>query len=219
MGGTKLAETEIPMDQRKCPPEFLLPGSSSSSDEDDNKQPWKDDKGDSYDDDGDYAPEDNDDDDDGDYAPEDNDDDDDDFVDIEVESEDECRSSFPKEAKSKRGHPLLPGGPQKPDVSKMAASMAAMAQKAYRVKRKAWTDAQRHNRLKKNNTGSPPRECRGHVSDNLRPLEEVERHRLVAGHMFPSREILLMRIAEEAFLRGINIKAARVDRVLRQWYF
>jgi hypothetical protein len=29
--------------------------------------------------------------------------------------------------------------------------------------------------------------------------------------MFPSREILWMRIAEEAFLRGINIKAARVD--------
>jgi hypothetical protein len=152
MGGTKLAETDIPMDQRKRPPEFLLPGSSSSSDDDDNKQPWRDDKGDSYNDNGDYA-------------PKDNNDDDDDFVDIEVESEGECRSSFPKEAKSQRGHPLLPGGPQKPDVSKMTASMAAMAQKEYRAKRKAWTDAQRHDQLKKNNTGSPPHKCRGHVSD------------------------------------------------------
>jgi hypothetical protein len=159
MGGPRpikfgIAETEIPMDQRKLPPEFLFAGSLSSSDDDNNKQPWKDNKGNSYDDDGDYA-------------PENNDDDDDDFVDIEVESEDECRSSFPKEAKSHRGHPLLPGGPQKPDVSKMTASMAAMAQKEYRAKRKAWTDAQRHDRLKKYNTGSPPRECCGHVSDNL----------------------------------------------------
>jgi hypothetical protein len=140
MGGTKLAETEIPMDQRKCPLEFLLAGSSSSSDEDDNKQSWKDDQGDSYDDDGDDKGDSYDDD--GDYAPaEDNDGNDDDFVDIEVESDDECRSSFPKLAKSQRGHPLLPGGSQKPDVSKITASMAAMAQKEYRAKRKAWTDA------------------------------------------------------------------------------
>ena len=76
------------------------------------------------------------------YVYEDNGDDDYGFVDIEVESEDECRSSFPKEGISYRGHLLLPGGPQKPDYSKMTASMAAIAQKEYRAKRKAWTEAQ-----------------------------------------------------------------------------
>ena len=36
--------------------------------------------------------------------------------------------------------------------------------------------------------------------------EEHEQRKLVSGHVFPSREILWMRIAEEALLRGVNIK-------------
>jgi hypothetical protein len=59
MGGPRpikfgIAEPEIPMDQRKRPLEFLA-GSSSSSDNDDNKQPWNDNKDDSDNDDGDYV--------------------------------------------------------------------------------------------------------------------------------------------------------------------
>jgi hypothetical protein len=94
----------------------------------------------------------------------------------------------------------------------MTASMAAIAKKEDRVKRKAWTDALRMNRHKKNNTASPPSKSRGHVSNTLHSLEEVERKRLVKGNVFPSREILWMRIVEEALLRGINVKASRVDR-------
>ena len=80
---------------------------------------------------------------------------DDDFIDIDIESEDECRSSFPKGPAASRGI-RLPGGLQNQDYSKMTASMAAIAKKEDRVKRKAWTDAQRMNRLKKKNTASPP---------------------------------------------------------------
>ncbi len=105
----------------------------------------------------------------------------------------------------------MPGGPQYQDYSKMTASMAAIAKKEDCAKRKAWTDAQHMNRLKKKNTASPPSKSRGHVSDTLRPLEEVKRKHLVKGNVFPSREILWMRIVKEALLRGINVKASRVD--------
>ena len=88
------------------------------------------------------------------------------YEDQEDDDEDFVRSSFPKEqGRGQRGHP--PGGPQKPDYSKMTAKMAAFAQKEHRAIQKAWTDAQHRDRLKKNNTNVPPMEYLGDVTENL----------------------------------------------------
>ncbi len=53
----------------------------------------------------------------------------------------------------------------------MTAKMAVFAQKEHRAIRKAWTDAQRRDRLKKNNTAVPPMEYLGDVTENLRTLD------------------------------------------------
>jgi hypothetical protein len=42
-------------------------------------------------------------------------------------------------------------------------------------------------------------------------MEEVQNCRLEVSHTFPDKEILVMRVAEEANLRGINFVCSRSD--------
>ena len=126
-----------------------------------------------------------------------------------MESEDEQRSSFPKNKNPPKN--LYLGGPQKTDTSGMSEAEAAKTREADRKKRKKWTDAQRIQRLKTNPIGSPPRDRRGIVIPTLRTMEDVEQRRLEEGHMFPTKEILWMRIAEEAIHRNIHVRAVRSD--------
>jgi hypothetical protein len=74
--------------------------------------------------------------------------DDDDFlIDIDYESEDEqLQSSFPK---NKLQMNIIPGGPEPPDLSKYPESEQDAVLAAYLVKRKAFTDRDRHRRMKK----------------------------------------------------------------------
>ena len=80
-----------------------------------------------------------------------------------------------------------------------------------KILRKKWTDAQRWQRLKKNKIGSPPRSKMGHGGDTLRPLVEVEKYSLRQGQMFTDKNTFWMRIAEEALLRNIHIRAVRSE--------
>ncbi len=66
-------------------------------------------------------------------------------------------------------------------------------------------------RIKKAPTGEPPAEHRGYCGDSLRPLAEVEKFRLMEGHMFPNRDIFWLRVGEEALLRGIRVRAMRSE--------
>ena len=138
------------------------------------------------------------------------DDDDDDFVDIDVESDDEGRSLFPK---NKTPRNYLSGGPQKTDTTGMTEEEAGKIREADRKKRKKWTDAERKIRIKANPIGSPPRANRGITTDTLRMMTEVEAHRLSDGHMFPTKEIFWIRIAEEAILRNISVRSLRSDHM------
>ena len=47
------------------------------------------------------------------------------------------------------------------------------------------------------------RECSGDNTNGLRPMTVVENKRLMAGHTFTTKEIVWMRIAEEANRRRI----------------
>ena len=55
--------------------------------------------------------------------------DDDEYMDIDVESEDEWRSSFSRKPKYVHHH-KRPGGPERPDTSGMTASMAKDARRS-----------------------------------------------------------------------------------------
>ena len=138
------------------------------------------------------------------------DDDDDDFVDIDVESDDEGRSLFPK---NKTPRNYLSGGPQKTDTTGMTEEKTSKLREADQKKQKKWTNAERKIRIKSNQIGSPPCANRGITTDTLRMMTEVEAHRLSDGHMFPTKEIFWIRIAEEAILRNISVRSLRSDHM------
>ncbi len=52
---------------------------------------------------------------------------------------------------------------------------------------------------------------KGHGGDSLHPLVEVEKYRLCEGQMFPDKNTIWMRIAEEALLRNIHVQAVRSE--------
>ena len=66
-------------------------------------------------------------------------------------------------------------------------------------------------RLKKNKVGSPPRASLGIIDETLQTMVDVEANHLSVGHMFSIKNIFWLRIAEEALLRGINVRSVRSD--------
>ena len=137
--------------------------------------------------------------------------DDDDYVDIDVasESEDENRSSFPKSRNPSRN--MILGGPQARSTEGLTKSEAKMIMAEDKRIRKRWTDSQRIMRLKNTSHGSPPREKVGCDNALLRTMGDVEVSRLREGHMFSTKDILWMRIGEEANLQNIHVRCIRSD--------
>ena len=128
--------------------------------------------------------------------------DDDDFlVDVDLESEDErLRSSFPKE-KTRRN--LLPGGPQPPNLTMFPESERDTVWAKYKEARKKYSDDEQQKGLKKQKAFVG---VSGDQSKQLRPMSEVEKYRLSEGQIFQSKDILQLRIGEEANLCGICIQ-------------
>jgi len=128
--------------------------------------------------------------------------DDDDFVDIGSDSEDEARTSFPKNKKPSKN--LIIGGPQPTDTTGMSAVDATLTKEANQTLRKQWSDKIRCQRLKENKVGSPPRASLGIIDENLWVMVHVEANHLSVGQMFPIKHIFWLRIAEEADKRSIS---------------
>jgi hypothetical protein len=107
---------------------------------------------------------------------------------------------------------IIPGGPEPPDLSKYPESERDAVLAAYLVKRKAFTDRDCHRRVKKSKLEA---KLSGTVSgaqiEQLRPISEVETHRLLEGDTFKNKEVLQIRISKEAKLRGISTRAHRSD--------
>ena len=61
--------------------------------------------------------------------------------------------------------------------------------------------------------GPPPRENRGITTDTLCTMMDVEAHRLSYGHIFPTKDIFWIRIAEKAILRNISVQSLRSDHL------
>ncbi len=90
---------------------------------------------------------------------------------FEVESEDETRTSFPKDVVRKN---VIPGGPTKPDVRNMSEAKARIVLKAYTKERKAYTDKQHSSRVKAVKSVSHTSAYSGHNSTQLRTMNVVE---------------------------------------------
>jgi hypothetical protein len=107
---------------------------------------------------------------------------------------------------------IIPGGPEPPDLSKYPRSERDAVLAAYLVKRKAFTDRDRHRRVKKSKLEA---KLSGTVSgaqiEQLQCMSKVETHRLLEGDTFKNKEVLQLHISEEANLRGISLRAHRSD--------
>ena len=106
---------------------------------------------------------------------------------------------------------LIAGGPAQPDYTGMTAREKDNAKAEYEVKRKAYADQCRRKRLKGNVELDSAAVARytGSLHPTLRPMSEVEENRLQVGQTFPDIDLLKLRIAEEANLRGISYKTTR----------
>ena len=110
------------------------------------------------------------------------------------------------------GRPLLiDGGPPRPNTKNMTAVGAAMAINDWRITRKAFIDKQ--TRLFKKSAGSTVSDLvfTGVLNERLRTMTEVEDTPLKVDDNFPSKEILLIRTAEEANFSGCSTSSKRSD--------
>ena len=121
-------------------------------------------------------------------------------------------SYYKSTTQGKKGRPLCDGGPKKPDTSGLSEVAAEIVLKRWRIERKAYNDKmQRIRRKELRAGGSMGSNHTGHLSPQLRNMTTVEREKLMVNDTFPSKEILLIRIAEEANLTGVNISVKRSD--------
>jgi hypothetical protein len=106
----------------------------------------------------------------------------------------------------RRGHSLSSGGPPRPDTSGMSAAKAQEANKEWRVLCKEHTDKmQRKHRMLFGSNAATEIEYSGVVDARLWLMLDVEVTPLLKEHTFPMKEMLMIRIAEEANFCGCQI--------------
>ena len=86
-----------------------------------------------------------------------------------------------------------------------------MAKSEYKKERKKFTDGLRFKRLREQNENFDAEVFSGCLTLGLRTMVDVQKCRLEANHTFPDKDILVLRVAEEANLRGINFVCTRSD--------
>jgi hypothetical protein len=86
-----------------------------------------------------------------------------------------------------------------------------MVKREYKREPKTFTDGLHLKRLKDQNDNFDPEEFSGCLTLGLRTMVEVQNCRLEVNHTFPDKEILVLRVAEEANLQGINFVCSRSD--------
>jgi hypothetical protein len=136
--------------------------------------------------------------------------DDEDVLELHIDSDDDLFTSFPKNKLRKN---MVLGGPQPPDPAGLMEDEYKKLYAKYSKERKRYTDKKRNEAAKRIQecAGGKPGRYSGFCDGQLRPLTEVDSHPLITGHTFPAKDILHLRIAEEAMHRGIVTKVVRSD--------
>jgi len=121
--------------------------------------------------------------------------------------EEACRIEYSDSNKVQYGRRqtnFIPGGPKPPPFDGMSATEMVFAKSEFKEVRKKYTDRLQMKRLKENNEA-------GCLALVLRPMTDVQKGSLEVNHTFLDKEILSMRVAKEANLRGVNLVCARSD--------
>ena len=109
--------------------------------------------------------------------------------------------------RQRRGNLIL-GGPECRDTTNMTED----EKRQYRKTRKEYTDRLRIDRMKRDPEDTlPSDDFTGCCTPHLCTEAEVEFNGLQVGHTFPTKDLLVMRIAEEANLRAIEFLTSRSD--------
>ena len=106
---------------------------------------------------------------------------------------------------------FIPGGPKPHIYNGMSVTEMAFAKSEFRKVRKKYTDGLQIKRLKENNEEYELESFSGCLSLFLWPMADVQKGHLEVNHTFPDKKILLMRVAEEANLGGVNLFCTRSD--------
>ncbi len=119
---------------------------------------------------------------------------------------DEDMAYYPVNTTGRQGCSLSTGGPLRPDTSGMTTAKAQEVIKECGVLRKAHTDKmQREQRMLFGSNASTEIEYSGVLDDRLWFVSDLELTPFLKGHTFPTKEILLIQIAEEAKFCGCQI--------------
>ncbi len=115
------------------------------------------------------------------------------------------------------GRKLSPWGPPPPDTDGLTEQEAEAALKQWQRDRKKYVNKIHWAKRKaKSSMGESLAKFKGDYNgvcmDLLRPMTEIALFPLMEGHTFPNKEILLMRIAEEASILGVQVGIKRSDR-------
>jgi len=106
---------------------------------------------------------------------------------------------------------FIPGGPKPPKYDGMNEVEKVMVKQEYKRERKKITDGLRIKWLKEQNKNYDGEEFSGCLTLGLRTMVDVQKCRLEVNHTFPNKEILVLHVAKEANLRGINFVCAWSD--------
>jgi hypothetical protein len=106
---------------------------------------------------------------------------------------------------------FIPGGPKPPKYNGMNEVEKAMAKQEYKRERKKITDGLRFKRLREQIENFDAEGFSGCLTLGLHTMVDVQKCRLEVNHNFPDKEILVLRVAKEANLRGINFVCTRSD--------
>ncbi len=133
---------------------------------------------------------------------------------MDIDSEEEFRSSFPKNRNS--SNLRVKGGDLRPDVSGLSEKEGAEVLDAWKIKRKAFTDKVHRTAIKadlemRRFEFDIRENALGNHNTQLRAMSVVNASQLSAGHVFQLKNTLLLWIVEEANLRRVKIKVMRSD--------
>ena len=114
----------------------------------------------------------------------------------------------------KMGCPLSAGGVLQPDLSGMTQAEAKETMRQWRVEHKAYTDKKEQDQRKRASLASNESrdiEYSGVLDERLQLMTDVEVSPMLIGCMFSTKEVRLVRIAEEANFCGCQIAIRRSD--------
>jgi hypothetical protein len=94
----------------------------------------------------------------------------------------------------------------------MTAAEETAAMEEYQMLRKKWRDQTRSNRLQaQKTTNFNDGDFTGYLCPTLRPMSDVCVAHLKRGHLFPDRDLVLLRASEEAIFCGIHYTVKKSD--------